>query len=391
MQSVYIASAVRTAIGKFGGALKDATAADLGATVVKDVLDRSGIEVEAVDEVIVGHARQAGNGPNVARQISYRAGIPEAVPAFTVNQACASGLKALMLAATEIRSGNAQIVVAAGAEAMSRVPYFMDNRWGYRLGNQQLIDGMYKDGFMCPLSQMLMGETAEILASTYGISRERQDEYAFESQHRALCAIAAGKFKQEIAPIELSSKGNSRRFDSDEHVRDDVSLDQIRSLRPVFSQTGTVTAGNSCGITDGAAAVVLISEKEAAKRSITPLSRVVDYSIAGVSPKMMGIAPASAVRKLIANTNLKLTDFDLIELNEAFAAQVLACLVELPIDRERLNVNGGAIALGHPIGCTGIRIVTTLIHEMRRRDVRYGLATLCASGGIGAALAVETV
>ena len=391
MMGVYIASAVRTPIGKFGGSLLEMSAADLGVAVVKEALLRSGVEQAAVDEVVVGHARQAGNGPNLARQIGIRAGIPEEVPAFTVNKACGSGLKALMLGCNEIRLGNAQVVVAVGSESMSRVPYLVNNaRWGLRLGHQEFTDAMYRDGFMCPLAGVVMGETAEMLAANYRISREEQDEYAVESQRRASTATRELSFQEEMLALEIpGKKGEVRKLDIDEHVRTGVSLEDMAKLEPVFSKTGTITAGNSSGITDGAAATVLVSEREMKRRNLKPLARIVDYASAGVAPRSMGLGPIPAIRKLLAKTEMRIGDFDLVELNEAFAAQVLACLRELPIDRAKLNVNGGAIALGHPIGCTGVRIVTTLVHALRKRDARYGLATLCISGGLGLALALE--
>lgn len=391
MPSVLIASAVRTPIGKFGGSLAALSAADLGVIAVREAILRADIEPAVVNEVIVGHARQAGNGPNPARQISFRSGIPREVSAYTVNKACGSGLKAVILAYQEILLGNANIVVAGGTESMSRVPYLVDNaRWGLRLGNQQFVDGMYRDGFYCPLSEMVMGETAENLATLYNISRDEQDEYALRSQLRAAKATRTGRFKDEIVPVAIAAKkGEARQLDVDEHIRMDASIADMSKLAPVFSKSGTITAGNSSGITDGAAAAVLISEVEANRRGIKPLARIIDYAIAGVDPKIMGIGPVPAIRKLLAKTGMTLQDFEVVELNEAFAAQVIACVRDLPIEAERLNVNGGAIALGHPIGCTGVRIVTTLVHEMHKRNMRYGLATLCISGGMGIALGIE--
>jgi acetyl-CoA C-acetyltransferase len=391
MESVVIASAVRTPIGKFGGSLAHLSAADLGVIAVQEALRRAGIEPEAVHETIIGHARQAGNGPNVARQISYRSGIPREVSAYTVNKACGSGLKAILLAYQEILLGNAKVMVAGGTESMSRVPYLIDQaRWGLRMGNQPLVDGMYRDGFFCPLAEMVMGETAENLAVLHHITRDEQDEFAVRSQHRAAQATKDGRFRDEIIAIELTGKkGETRELGTDEHVRTDVSLADMKKLPPVFSKTGTITAGNSSGITDGAAATVLVSTAEASRRNLKPLARIVDYAIAGVDPRVMGVGPVPAMRRLLAKTGMSIDDFGLIELNEAFAAQVIACMRELPMDSDRLNVNGGAIALGHPIGCTGARIVTTLVHEMRKRGTRYGLATLCISGGMGIALALE--
>ena len=391
MGSVLIASAVRTPIGKFGGSLASMSAVDLGVVAVKEALARAGIEPAAVNEVIIGHARQAGNGPNPGRQISYRSGVPQETPAYTVNKACGSGLKAIILGYQEILLGNASVIVAGGTESMSRVPFLVDNaRWGLRMGNQPLVDGMYRDGFFCPLSEMVMGETAEKLAEIHKISRDEQDEFALRSQQRAASATRSKRFADELVPISTpAKKGDAKQLDIDEHVRMDASIADMQKLSPVFSKTGTITAGNSSGITDGAAAVVLVSEDEAKRRNLKPLARLIDYATAGVDPKIMGIGPVPAIRKLLSKTTMKIDDFGLVELNEAFAAQVLACLRELPIDPVRLNVNGGAIALGHPIGCTGARIVTTLVHEMHKRKTRYGLATLCISGGMGIALGIE--
>jgi acetyl-CoA C-acetyltransferase len=391
MRDVFIVSAVRTPIGKFGGSLARLTAVDLGTLATKEALSRAGVAPDDVDDVLIGQARQAGNGPNPARQVGIRSGIPEAVTATTLNMACGSGLKSVMAGANEIALGNAEIVVAGGIESMSRVPYLIEGaRWGLRLGHQELTDGMYRDGFHCMLADQLMGETAETLAQMHGISRDAQDQFALESQHRAGAAAASGRFTDEMVAVEVPARrGNTETLETDEHVRAEVTIEKLGKLAPVFSKTGTVTAGNSSGITDGAAVTILASGDEVQKRGLTPLARIVDYAVAGVDPKIMGIGPVPATEKLLAKTGMKLEDFDLIELNEAFAAQALACLHELPMDRERLNVNGGAIALGHPIGCTGTRILTTLVHEMKKRDVKNGLATLCISGGMGISLAVE--
>ncbi len=392
MPSVFIASAVRTPIGKFGGALAPLSAVDLGVITVKEALSRSRIDAAVVDELIFGNARAAGNGPNPARQISFRAGIPQEISAYTVNKACGSGLKAIILGYQEILLGNAAVIVAGGTESMSNVPYLIEQaRWGLRMGNQHLIDAMYRDGFYCPLSELVMGETAENLSTLYGISRDKQDAFALMSQQRAAAATQSRRFAEEMIPVPVPGKKGETRLDFDEHVRMNASIDDIQRLEPVFSRAGTITAANSSGITDGASATVLVSENEIAKRNLRPLARIIGVAIEGVDPKIMGIGPVPAVRKLMAKTQMKLDDFDLIEMNEAFAAQVLACLQEMPIDVERLNVNGGAIALGHPIGCTGSRIVTTLIYEMQKRKSRYGLATLCVSGGMGIALGIERV
>jgi acetyl-CoA C-acetyltransferase len=396
MKDIYLLGAVRTPIGRFGGALANVPAAELGATAAKESLRRAGLAPDAIQEVIWGAARQAGTGPNLARQIGYRAGAPDAVPAFTVNQACGSGLKAIILAAQEIMLGRARAVLAGGVENMSRVPYFAEGaRWGAKMGNVELVDGMYRDGFLDPLSGLIMGETAENLARSFEITRDEQDAFALRSQQRAAAAIDSGRFDSELTPVTIKGRrGEPLTLERDEHPRADTTVETLRKLAPVFDrQTGTVTAGNSSGITDGAAAVVVVGEealKETA-RGVEPLARIVDYEIAGVAPEVMGIGPVPAVRALLARQNLSLADIDLVELNEAFAAQVIACDRELGFDAARLNVNGGAIALGHPIGCTGVRITTTLIHEMHKRNARRGLATLCVSGGLGLALLVERV
>jgi acetyl-CoA C-acetyltransferase len=386
---VFIIAAVRTPIGKFGGSLATQTAADLGVVAAKAALERAGVAPGQVSETIFGNARQAGGGPNVARQISVRSGVPKEVTAYTVNMACASGMKTIALGYDAILAGNAECVLAGGTESMSRVPYYLDARWGFRLGNQELVDGMYRDGFFCPLAKLVMGETAEVLAEQYKITRAEQDEFALVSQQRAAQAIAAGRFADEMTPVVLESKKGTTSFAADEHPFPGSSLEKLGKLAPVFSKTGTITAGNSSGITDGAAAAVVGSGDFVKRNNLKPLARVVGWAQAGVDPRTMGIGPVPAVKKLEQKTGLKLADFDLVELNEAFAAQVLACDREMHLDRATLNVNGGAIALGHPIGCTGTRIVATLAHEMKRRKARRGLATLCVSGGLGMALALE--
>ena len=392
MQDVYILSAMRTPVGKFGGSLASMSAADMGVVAAKAAMDRAGVQPQQIEETIFGNARQAGGGPNPARQISIRSGVPQEVPAYTVNKACASGMKSIALAYQEIASGNLDCVLAGGTESMSRLPYYLDGaRWGYRLGNQELVDGMYRDGFFCPLAKMVMGETAEVLAEQYKITREEQDQFALCSQTRAAHALAAGRFEAELVPITLESKKGSQVLNRDEHPFAGARPEKMAKLPPVFSETGTITAGNSSGITDGAAAVVLSSEDFVKKNSLKPLARILAVASAGVDPRIMGIGPVPALRKMEQKHNLKLAGFDLIELNEAFAAQVLACDRELHLDRDKLNVNGGAIALGHPIGCTGTRITVTLLHEMLKRKARRGVATLCVSGGMGMALALENV
>jgi acetyl-CoA C-acetyltransferase len=410
---VFLVAAVRTPIGRFGGSLKDWSAADLGVAVANESLRRANVRGDQVDDSIWGCARQAGGGPNVARQITFRAGVPERVPAFTVNQACGSGLRAIILAAEKIMLGRANIILAGGTESMSRVPYFAEGaRWGTRMGHVDLTDGMYRDGFNDPLSGLVMGETAEKLAGQYEITRDEQDEFALRSQQRAAAAIKSGRFSDEIISVSLweragvrgEAKANvsprpnpfpkgeeTKPFTTDEHVRADTSIESLGKLKPVFSKSGTVTAGNSSGITDGAASLIVMSETAVNDSAAEPLARIVDYEIVGVQPEIMGIGPVPATRSVLARQKLSLSDIDLIELNEAFAAQVIACDRDLQFDQERLNVNGGAIALGHPIGCTGVRITTTLLHEMKKRQAKRGLATLCISGGMGIALMVERV
>ena len=393
MAAVYLAGAARTPIGRFGGSLASWSAADLGSAVAKESLRRANVRPNQLDDSVWGCARQEGGGPNVARQITFRAGAPDNVPAFTVNQACGSGLRAIILAAEKIMLGRANIVLAGGTESMSRVPYFADGaRWGARMGHVDLVDGMYRDGFNDPLSGLVMGETAEKLASQYEIARDEQDEYALRSQQRAAAAVNAHRFDEEIVPLELKDrKGNVTAFAADEHVRTNTSIEDLRKLKPVFSKDGTVTAGNSSGITDGAAAVLVMSETALKESGADPLARLVDYEIVGVAPEIMGIGPVPATRAILERQKLALPEIDLIELNEAFAAQVIACDRDLQFDHDRLNVNGGAIALGHPIGCTGVRITTTLLHEMKKRQAKRGLTTLCISGGMGIALLVERV
>jgi acetyl-CoA C-acetyltransferase len=393
MKNVYLTGSVRTPIGRFGGTLAEWTAADMGAAVAAESISRARLSPEQIEDSIWGSARQAGGGPNVARQITYRAGVPQTVPAFTVNQACGSGLKAIILGAQEIMLGRARAVLAGGAESMSRVPFYAEGaRWGMRMGNMELVDGMYRDGFNDPLSGLVMGETAENLARRYEISRREQDEYALRSQQRAEAAITSGRFQTEILPLQVKGrKGETVAFDRDEHYRAGTTIEALAKLAPVFSKEGTVTAGNSSGITDGAAALVLMSEECLNESGAEAEARLVDYEVTGVAPEIMGIGPVPAVRALLKRQQLTLDDIDLVELNEAFAAQVIACDRDLGFDAARLNVNGGAIALGHPIGCTGVRIMTTLLHEMKKRGARRGLATLCVSGGMGLALLVERV
>jgi acetyl-CoA C-acetyltransferase len=397
MSSVVILGAARTPIGRYGGTLRATHPAELGARAAGAALRQAGMAAADVDEVLVGHGRQAGSGPNPARQVGRRAGLPDSIPAQTINQACASGLQAVALGAQAIQLGQSKVVLAGGIESMSRMPHLIDSedaRWGHKMGNMPLVDAMYRDGFFCPLSQLLMGQTAEVLARQYGITREESDEYALESQRRAEAAIAAGRFKAEITPAPgRDPKGKAVELEVDEHPRAGTTIDALRKLplvfEPVDGHPSIITAGSSSGITDGGAAVVLAGAEEAERRGVRPMARILGWTTTGVDPRIMGIGPVPAIRKLLDRLGLTIADFDLVELNEAFAPQVLAVLRDVPIDRARLNVNGGAIALGHPIGCTGARILVTLLHEMARRGARRGLATLCVSGGLGMALAVE--
>ncbi|HLQ67652.1 MAG TPA: thiolase family protein [Candidatus Limnocylindrales bacterium] len=392
MERVAIVASARTPIGKFLGSFADVTPAQLGIAATRGLLEREGVAPSDVDEMIYGCARQAGGGPNVARQILIGSGIPRERPAFTVNQACGSGLQAILLAADHIRLGKARVVLAGGTENMTRVPYLLDRaRLGYRLGNAPLVDGMYKDGFLDPICGMLMGETAEKLADMYSIPRAEQDAFALESQRRAGAAIQEKRFEREIVPVTVPGKKGDTVIAADEHPRPGTSLAEIGKLPPVFREGGTVHAGNSSGITDGASSVLVAAESVVRERGWKPQAWLGPSATVGVDPAIMGIGPVPAVKEVLAagKGRRSLGDYDLIELNEAFAAQVLACDRELHFDSSRLNVNGGAIALGHPIGATGARIVTTLLHEMERRDARLGLATLCVSGGLGIALEVE--
>jgi acetyl-CoA C-acetyltransferase len=397
LEEVVIVGAARTPIGRYGGAFRDIHPAELGAVATRAALQRATVDPSRVDEAVFGHARQAGSGPNPARQVVRRAGLADSVAAYTINKACASGMQAIASAAQSITLGESEIAVAGGIESMSRMPYLIDSddaRWGHRMGNFTLVDAMYRDGFTCSLCGMIMGETAEVLAREYAITREASDAYAVETQRRAARAIAEGRFRAEIAPVTVTdAKGRTTTIDTDEHPRPDTTVESLQKLGSVFpnveGRPGIITAGTSSGITDGGAAVVLTSASRAQSLGITPLARLTGWASAGVDPTRMGIGPVPAMRKLFQRTGLKLADFDLVELNEAFAPQVLAVLRDEPIPSEKLNVNGGAIALGHPIGCTGTRIVVTLLYEMRRRGARRGLATLCVSGGMGMALALE--
>ena len=391
MKEVVIVAAVRTAIGSFGGSLKDISAVDLGSLVIKNAIERAGLIPEQVDEVIMGNVLGAGLGQNVARQMSVHAGVPVTVPAFTINKVCGSGLKAVQLAVQAVLCGDAEVVVAGGAENMSQAPYILPNqRWGSRMGNATVVDTMLRDGLTDGFEDYHMGITAENVAEQYGITREDQDSFALRSQKRALEAIEAGRFKEEIVPVEIPQRrGEPLIFDTDEFPRRDVSLEGFSKLRPAFQKDGSVTAGNSSGINDGAAAVVVMSAEKAKELGITALATIKSYASAGLDPKVMGCGPIYASRKALEKAGLTVADLDLVESNEAFAAQSCAVAKELNLDSGKVNVNGGAISLGHPIGASGCRILVTLLHEMQKRDAKRGLATLCIGGGMGTALIVE--
>ena len=397
LPDVVIVGAARTPIGRYGGALRNVHPADLGAAAATAAMTRAGISPQTIDEVLIGHGRQAGSGPNPARQVGIRAGVPDTVPAQTINKACASGMQTIATGAQSIMLGHADVILAGGIESMSRVPYLIDAddaRWGHKMGNFTLVDAMYRDGFTCSVCGMIMGETVEVLARQYGITREASDAYALESQQRAERAMAAGRFRDEIAPVSFTDpKGKPQTLEADEHPRAGTTIESLRKLPLAFGTVegapGIISAGTASGVTDGGAALVIMSAAAAQARGVTPLARVIGWASAGVDPRLMGIGPVPAVRTLLQKTGLSLEDFDLVELNEAFAAQVLAVLKDLPIPMDRLNVNGGAIALGHPIGCTGTRIIVTLLYEMMRRQARRGLATLCVSGGMGMAMGIE--
>ena len=389
-EPLVLAAPVRTPIGKFGGALATLSAADLGTEAARASLDRAGLDAADVDQVIFGHARQAGGGPNTARQIAHRCEVPNQRPAFTVNQACGSGLQAVFCAARAIRLGEAELVLAGGTESMSNTPYLLPRvRWGYRLGHAELVDGMYRDGFLDPLSELIMGETAEELAAEAGIDRQAADDYAAGSQERCQRAQDTGRFETEITPVTVPGRKGDTVVTADEHPRQGVTAESLAKLPTVFRDGGTVTAGNASGITDGAAALLVASEASARRHGLQPLGRLLDWQVVGVDPRIMGIGPVPAVQELLQRQGITCDDIDLVELNEAFASQVLACLAELPFDADRVNADGGAIALGHPIGCTGARILVTLLHGLAQRRLERGIATLCVAGGMGLAALVE--
>jgi len=391
MNNIVIASAVRTAGGQFGGAFKKVSAVELGALVLQEAVQRAGIEPKHVDEVVFGTGWQAGLGPNIGRLATVKGGLPHEVPAFTVNKRCGSSLRAVSLAAQMIKAGDVEVVLAGGAENTSQVPYIAGGaRWGNRMGDGKLVDVMHQDGFMCPLAGHLMGMTAETLVEKYSISREEQDAFAAESQDKAVTAVKEGKFKEEILPVEVpAGKGKTEIFDTEEIPREGVTAEKLSKLRPVFKKDGTVTAGNSCALCDAASAVLVMKEEKASEFGVKPLARIVSYAHVGVDPAIMGIGPVPAVSKALTQAGLDLKDIDIIELNEAFAAQILAVEKELKWDRSRVNVHGGAIALGHPVGATGAKILTTLIYALKSRDKNMGLVSLCIGGGQGVAIVIE--
>lgn len=390
MTEVVIVSAVRTAIGSFQGALKDVAAPKLGAIVIEAALDKAQVDKALVDEVIMGNVLQAGLGQNPARQATIQAGLPQTVPAMTINKVCGSGLKAVHLAAQAIKAGEADIIVAGGFENMSQAPYLLPKaRQGYRMGDQQVVDSMIKDGLWCAFNDYHMGVTAENLCEHYQLTREAQDVFSARSQQRAEAAIKAGKFTDEIVPVTIPQrKGEPIVFAQDEYVKAGTTTESLAKLRPAFKKDGSVTAGNASGINDGAAAVVVMSKEKAQTLGLTPMATIASNASAGVDPAIMGIGPVEAVKKSLQRANKTLADIDIIEANEAFAAQSLAVDKELQFDNEKLNVNGGAIALGHPIGASGARILVTLLHEMQKQDAKSGLATLCIGGGQGVATVV---
>ena len=393
MQEVVIASATRTAIGSFGKSLKNVPVIDLGTKVIEDAIKRGNISPKVVEDVIMGIILQSGKGQNAARQAALKAGLGVDVPAMSINKLCGSGLKSVNLAVQEILLGDAEVVVAGGMESMSRAPYVLDKaRFGYKMGNGEIVDTMIKDGLTCAVNEYHMGITAENLAEKYNISRKEQDEFAAKSQNKAIKAIDNDRFQDEILPIEVPQrKGDPKVFKKDELPRRGITADSLSKLRPAFKNDGTVTAGNSSGINDGAAALLVMTKEKAKELDVKPLAKVVSYATAAVDPKIMGIGPVPSIKKALSKIDWELNDIQLVELNEAFAAQSLAVLKELPFDPNIVNVNGGAIALGHPIGASGARILVTLLHEMKKRELKRGLASLCVGGGMGVTTIVETL
>lgn len=391
MKKVVIASAARTPVGSFGGAFKTLTAVDLGVAAAKEAIKRAGIEADAIDEVLIGNVLQAGQGQNMARQVMIKAGIPVGTPAMTINKVCGSGLRAVSLAAQMIKAGDADIILAGGSESMSQAPFIApDARWGARMGDKKLVDEMIKDGLWDAFNDYHMGVTAENVAKEYDITRETQDELAATSQQRASAAREAGDFSAEIVPVEVPGrKGKVTVVDTDEYIRDGVTAEGISGMKPAFIKDGTVTAANASGINDGAAMLIVMSEEKAKELGVEPLATIVSYASAGVDPAVMGTGPIPSSRKALEKAGLTVADIDLVEANEAFAAQAGAVAKELEFDMDKVNVKGGAIAIGHPIGASGARILTTLLYTMQERDAKKGLATLCIGGGMGTALVVE--
>lgn len=391
MKNVVIASAARTPVGSFGGAFKSVSAVDLGVVAAKEAIARAGIKAEDVDEAIIGNVLQAGLGQNVARQVVLHAGLPETTPAMTINKVCGSGLRAVSLAAQIIKAGDADIVLAGGTESMSCAPFILnDARWGARMGEKKLVDEMIKDGLWDAFNDYHMGVTAENVSKEYDVTRDDQDEIAAVSQQRASKARAEGIFDEEIVPVEVKGKkGKVTVVDKDEYIRDGVTKESISGMKPAFIKDGTVTAANASGINDGAAMVIVMSEEKAKELGVEPMAKIASYASAGVDPKIMGTGPIPSSRKAMEKAGWEFSELDLVEANEAFAAQAGAVAKTLGLDMEKTNVNGGAIAIGHPIGASGARILTTLLYEMKRRDVKKGLATLCIGGGMGTALTVE--
>ena len=392
-EEIVLAGATRTPIGTFGGVFAEFHPAKLGAIAIAEALRRAGVDASQVDDVLLGEVIQGGQGMNVARQAAIQAGIPVEATAMTINQVCASGLRAVAMAAQQISMGDSRIVVAGGTESMSTAPYVLRKaRFGYRMGNGELVDSMISDSLTCAIERYHMGLTAENVAAEMGISREEQDQFAVESQAKAAAAMESGRFKEEIVPVEVpQGKGQLLLVEKDEHPRPGTTIERLAKLKPAFKPDGTVTAGNSSGLNDGAAAVVVMSASTAKELGVTPQARIVGYAWAGVEPRIMGLGPVPAIKKALEKTGLSLSDIDLIELNEAFAAQSLGVIQQLDLDRSILNVNGGAIALGHPVGASGARILVTLTYEMARRKSKLGLASLCAGGGQGIAMIVESL
>ena len=391
MTEAVIVSALRTPVGSFGGAFKDVSAVDLGAAVVKKAIDSIGLDPATIDEMIFGNVLSAGLGQNVARQVAIKAGIPKHVPSFAINKVCGSGLKTVALAAQSILSGDNEIVIAGGTESMSQAPYVLpDARWGKRMGNGQMIDTMLKDGLTDAFTDIHMGITAENIVEKYQFTREQQDELAVRSQNNAEKAVTSGRFKEEIVPIEVPQRrGEPKVIDTDEHPRFGTTNESMAKLKPAFKKDGSVTAGNASGLNDGAAVLIVMSREKADELGLKPLATIKSYASAGVDPKIMGCGPIPATQKALKKAGLTVEDLDLIEANEAFAAQALSVITDLKFNTDIVNVNGGAIALGHPVGASGARILVTLLHEMEKRDSKRGLATLCIGGGQGMSLIVE--